>query len=403
MFGLNAMRKTLGAVALAASKVPAVEEKFKIRDRICGPFPQGPLFWMHGASLGECKMLLALAKILQKDIPEIPQILITTQKVEVLDFLKPIAEKSSIQMALAPLDTQSAMKNFMSAVKPVMLILAENELWPGYLMAMRNAFSEPRIALVSGRFYRCVDTAEFPAIGFVSMQSGADLTRFVAAGDYAVSAKTLVGGDWKLLPWAKSATEIKKIENAPVDTTFLSFHREELSALITMLKMAMQKNETVVLAPRFEEEVSELNEVLLREKIPTVKFPELKKGAVSVVTEYGRLTEVLNLSKSSIIGGSFLFSLGVHDFWESLKLGVATCIGPHYRGQQAAVEALLREGAIAQIQKPADYATRIFPETKNVYQFLAHEREKVVSSYNAFVEFVRTTISADSKNEKESV
>ena len=72
MFGLNAIRRTLGIVALAAGKVPSFNEKFKIQDRIRGPFPKGPCFWMHGASLGECKMLLSLAKILRAELPDLP-------------------------------------------------------------------------------------------------------------------------------------------------------------------------------------------------------------------------------------------------------------------------------------------------------------------------------------------
>lgn len=405
MFGLNAIRRTLGIVALAAGKVPSFNEKFKIQDRIRGPFPKGPCFWMHGASLGECKMLLLLAKILRAELPDLPPILITTQKAEVCAYLEPLASKEGVLVSIAPLDTQSAIRNFMDAVKPVMLVLAENELWPGYLAAMRERSIRPSVALVSGRFYRCIDTHEFRSIGFVSMQTGADLTRFVAAGDYSVAAKTIIGGDWKLLSWAKSGSEVESPKDFCVDTAFLSFHKEEWKPLLEMLELAVKANESIVLAPRFEEELPKFRTGLEQAGISTVEWPEVKPGAVSLVTVYGKLTEVLQTSKSSVIGGSFSRSLGVHDFWESLKLGVATCIGPFSRGQQASVEALLREGAIAQIKTAAEYSSRSVPDVKRVYCFLAHEREKVVSSYNAFVNFIQTTLETDnseSKNDSES-
>lgn len=400
MFGLNAIRKTFGVVALAAGKVSSFNEKFKIQDRIDGPFPEGPCFWMHGASLGECKMLLSLAKILKEENPSLPQILITTQKVEVLKFLAPIADQEGILVSIAPLDTQRAVRNFMKSVKPVLLVLAENELWPGFLAAMRARSIRPSVALVSGRFYRCVDTGEFGAIGFVSMQTGADLTRFVAAGDYSVSAKTIVGGDWKLLSWAKSGVEVEPPKDPTVDTAFLSFHKEEWKPLSQMLQTAVHENEAVVLAPRFEEELCRFRAGLLKENIPTVEWPEVKKGVVSLVTTYGKLTEVLKVSKSSVIGGSFSRTLGVHDFWESLKMGVSTSVGPYSRGQQASVEALLREGAIAQIKTPADYATRRVPDVKVVYSFLAHEREKVISSYKAFESYIHMTLQMDDSESK---
>lgn len=34
---------------------------------------------------------------------------------------------------IAPVDAPATMKSFISSVKPMGLILAENELWPGYL------------------------------------------------------------------------------------------------------------------------------------------------------------------------------------------------------------------------------------------------------------------------------
>ena len=82
-------RFAIGTAAKAVAKVPAVNTRFHIGDRLNGPWPEGPFLWMHGASLGECRMLLNLAKFLQEDIAGLPRILITTQKVEVLNPQSP--------------------------------------------------------------------------------------------------------------------------------------------------------------------------------------------------------------------------------------------------------------------------------------------------------------------------
>ena len=84
---LDIARMAVGSVAKAAAKIPAVESRFHINDRLNGPWPKGPFLWLHGASLGECRMLLNLAKFLQEDIENCPKILLTTQKNEVLKFL----------------------------------------------------------------------------------------------------------------------------------------------------------------------------------------------------------------------------------------------------------------------------------------------------------------------------
>lgn len=391
MIGVNILRTTMGMMAQIASRVPSWNEKFRIRERLSGPFTKGPCVWLHGASLGECKMLLSLSRALRKDLPELPPFLITTQKPEVLEFLRPIAGSENFAVSMAPIDSPFALKRFFKTVQPVLLILAENELWPGYLESFKNC-KKPPVALISGRFYRCLDSDCFSSIGFVSMQTGADLTRFVAAGDYEVPAKTIVGGDWKLLSWALSGQDITATQVPQVDTAFLSFHKEEWKPLSEMLTQAVLAKETVVVAPRFESELPLFCAGLEAANIPSVEWPKVKKGAVSLVTTYGKLTEVLKNSKSSVIGGSFARTLGVHDFWESLKLGVATCIGPYSRGQKTSVEALLREGAIAQIKKPSEYLTRSIPTREAASRFLAHEREKVSASYKAFLKFIGETL-----------
>lgn len=395
MFGIRTFQRTLGVAARVACDIPSLNRKFKIRERVSGPFPEGPCVWMHGASLGECKMLLSLFPFLKKDVPEMPPVVLTTQKAEVLAFLKPLAKNLGIQMCMAPLDTPCSVKNFVKCAKPAVLVLAENELWPGYLDAMRKLSKAPRIALVSGRFRRCADVRNFDAIGFACMQTDADLTRFVAAGDYLISHKAIVGGNWKLLSWAKSGENSACPKNPRVDAAFLSFHWKERKPLLKMLELAAKRDEVIVFAPRRSGDLKKFNPFFGQQKIKTVKWPELKPGCVSVVEGYGKLSEVLAESKISVIGGSFSRTLGVHDFWEPLKMGVTTCIGPYCRGQRAAVSALLREGALIQITSPEKLGKRLSANPETVERFLCREREKVISSYDAFVEYVRRTLNLE--------
>lgn len=392
MVGLEIVRNIVGAVARMASKVAPLDEKFRIANRLDGPFAKGPCLWMHGASLGECKMLLGLAKILNEEISDLPPILITTQKVEVEAFLKPLAAQYGFSVSIAPLDTPCGMKCFLETANPLMLVLAENELWPGFLAAMRRRFRFPSVALVSGRFYRCLSAESFGCIGFISMQTAADLARFMAASDYLVSAKAIVGGDWKLLPWAKSAGKNPEREDALVGTAFLSFHREEAKALMEMVEQAMSAGEAVAVAPRFESEISIFRDAFLKRNIPVVEWPAVRRGAVSLVTAYGKFAEVLRMSRSAVVGGSFASSLGVHDFWEPLRMNVPTCIGPYFRGQREAVRSLFHEKALAQIQKPSEFRNREFPSAENVERFLARERERILASYEAFRRFVETVL-----------
>ena len=385
-------RFAIGTAAKAVAKVPAVNTRFHIGDRLNGPWPEGPFLWIHGASLGECKMLLNLAKFLQEDIANLPRILITTQKVEVVEFIKKTlsqAPESRIDVSIAPADTQTTMSLFAKKVKPIALILGENELWPGYLSTMRRLNIKPSVAIVSGRYRASVPGIDFSPVAFASMQTGDDLSRFLNAASKFRIPKTAIGGDWKLLPWVRKNEPLKPVENPTVDVAFLSMHFSEWTSLERMVESSIKRQESVVLVPRRPEEAETFRKALIEEEYTVVDWPLVQKGAISIVSQFGITGDVLSISKTAVVGGSFARGLGVHNFWEPLQAGVATSIGPFTAGQKENAAALVREGVIAQLHTTADYPRRMLPDSKLVGTFLAHERNKIQDSYRQLLEFLR--------------
>lgn len=383
-------RFAIGTAAKAVAKVPAVNTRFHIGDRLNGPWPEGPFLWMHGASLGECKMLLNLAKFLQEDIANLPRILITSQKVEVVEFLQ--ESGGQIEAAIAPADTQTAMKAFVKKVKPVALVLAENELWPGYISTMRTLSVKPSVAIVSGRYRSSFPGIDFSPVGFASMQTGGDLSRFMNVASKANIANTMIGGDWKILPWVRAGKDIARNENPTIDTVFVSMHMAEWASLSRMIVSSIKRQESVVLIPRRLTEVEAFRKALIEQELLVVDWPLVQKGTVSIVTQFGLTKDVFSKARTAIVGGSFSRGIGVHDFWEPLQMGVATCIGPFATGQKENVAALVREGVLTQLMSTAGYARRNLPDPKLVSTFLTHEKAKIQDSYRQFVEYIRSII-----------
>ncbi len=380
-------REALGSVAKVAAKVPVIENKFHVNERLHGPWPKGPFLWLHGASLGECKMLLNLAKFIREDLPDCPRVLVTTQKVEVLAYIK--ESGADVTACIAPADTPATMKSFMSSVMPIGLVLAENELWPGYLSSMLKISTRPSVAIVSGRFHRTVPGMDYSAIGFASMQTGSDLSRFFSVSARSNSSRMMIGGDWKLLPWVRSGVTVAAPENPTVDTVFVSMHIQEWASLCRMIVSSIKRQESVVLVPRRLSEVADFRKALLDQEVIVVDWPLVQKGAVSIVSQFGKTKDVFAVSRTAVIGGSFARGLGVHDFWEPLQRGVATCVGPYAVGQKEAVSTLVREGVIAQLQSTADYSRRNIPDVRLVQTFLAHESAKISDSYQQLIEFLK--------------
>ncbi len=387
---LDIAREALGSVAKVAAKVPVIESKYHMRDRLRGPWPKGPFLWMHGASLGECKMLLNLAKFLKEDLPNCPRLLITTQKIEVLPYLSEFG--GDVVSCVAPVDTPLTMKHFISSVQPLGLILAENELWPGYLSSMQRISTRPSVAVVSGRFHRALPGIDFSAVGYASMQTGSDLSRFLGVAARANISRMMIGGDWKLLPWVRSGKAVTAPENPTVDTVFVSMHIQEWSSLYQMIVSSIKRQESVVLVPRRLSEVAEFRKLLLDQELVVVDWPLVQKGAVSIVNQFGKTKEVFAVAKSAVVGGSFYRSPGVHDFWEPLQQGVATCVGPYVNGQKEAVATLVREGVIAQLQTTAGFSRRNKPDVRLVQTFLAHESAKISDSYQQLIEFLKNLL-----------
>ena len=386
------VREVAGIVAGATAKVPAIENRFHISERLDGDWPEGPFLWLHGASLGECRMLLSLAGFLQQDLPDCPKILITTQKPEVVHFLKNSGKE--IEAALAPADTPTSLAKFISKVKPVGLVLGENELWPGYLSAMRRLSLKPSVAIVSGRFHRALPFLDYSSVGFAAMQTGADSNRIQSAFDGTCSAKAFIGGDWKLLSWAKSGKEVTAPETPTVDTAFLSMHFAEWASLSRMILSSIKHQESVVLVPRRLEEVETFRKALLEQELIVTEWPLVQKGAVALVTKFGLVPEILKMSRSAVVGGSFSLTLGVHDFWEPLQNGVATCVGPYSRGQRETVCTLVREGVLTQLQTTAGFADRNKADIRMVKSFLERERLKITESYQKLVDFLKDLLKA---------
>jgi 3-deoxy-D-manno-octulosonic-acid transferase len=277
-------------------------------------------------------------------------------------------------------------------VKPLGLILAENELWPGYLSSMLRISTRPPVALVSGRFHHAVPGMDYAAIGFVSMQTGSDLSRFFSVSTRANNSRMMIGGDWKLLPWVRLNKAVAAPENPTVDTVFISMHVQEISSLCRMILSSIKRGESVVLMPRRLSEVAEFRKALVGRDIAVIDWPVVQSGAVSIVNEFGKTKEVLAVSKTAVVGGSFARGLGVHDFWEPLQSGVSTCVGPYAEGQKETVATLVREGVVAQIQSAEEFSRRNKPDIRLVQTFLAHESAKISDSYQQLLEFLKNLL-----------
>ena len=150
--------------------------------------PAEPRIWAHAASVGEVGALRAVLTALVCERPE-ATLVVTTMTAAGRD-----AAQRSIRGArahlLAPLDCRRALRPFLDALRPTLVLIAETELWPNYFIESRRAGA--RIAIVNGRiserafgryrYFRPLFRETLGCADFVLAQTEEDARRFLALG-----------------------------------------------------------------------------------------------------------------------------------------------------------------------------------------------------------------------------
>ena len=354
---------------------------YGIRERFCGPwkFAENTL-WLHGASLGECKVLVDLAKRLHSEFCD-AQILITTQKAEIVETLKASLKDDEdcaawVQVALAPAPFAKTTRKFLSQVKPLALVLCENELWPAYLKECKNA--GVKIALVSGRFKNAAPWAMLNAIDFATFQTEGDRERFLQRCNPQNKMQVAtISGNWKLLKPLPLPVQGQGDDGASrngnfFDIAFVSLHFSEWPHVAKLVQNACKEKKRVLIAPRRLEEIP--------------RFEKAAPITVSIVRQFGMLQSILPQCKFAVMGGSFVKQPGIHNFLEPLSFGIPTFVGPFANGETEFVKKLLEKKILTRIPNGAKKLPSPLANPEQITTFLKEETNKVERSYAALVE-----------------
>ncbi|MBY0281139.1 MAG: 3-deoxy-D-manno-octulosonic acid transferase [Alphaproteobacteria bacterium] len=116
-----------------------LEEKDRIEERYgiaSAKRPEGPLIWIHAASVGETISLISLIKSYKENYPN-HSILLTTTTVTAASIVKQRLSDICIHQ-YAPFDIGPWVKRFLIHWKPHLTVLVESELWPNMIMQIHK-------------------------------------------------------------------------------------------------------------------------------------------------------------------------------------------------------------------------------------------------------------------------
>ena len=324
-----------------------------------------PILWLHAVSVGEVLAVSRLVEEIGKTFPGYRLLISTTTRTG-----QALARErfGADRVFYCPLDLPWAVRAYLSAIRPAMLILAETEFWPNLLngcfgrqipVAVVNA----RISDRSWPRYQMLRRLWRPILGQLSRvlaQTEVDAQRLIALG--CRPEQVSVSGNLKFdVRAAREAEATSQLKSAGAGLRFVvsgsTLEGEEAVSLEAWPKLlAADPNLALVLAPRHPERFAAVAALLDGSGISWVRrsewkgklsnaVPALRPGQIILLDTIGELASVYSLAAVAFVGGS-IADAGGHNPLEPAQFGVPIVIGPNYANFRAITEDLRAHDAL---------------------------------------------------------
>jgi len=331
--------------------------------------------WLHAASAGEVNAITPFCLAFRKAKPGVRIVLTTTSRSG-----KKVALDKGIADAvfLAPLDSSGPLSRAFQAFRPMMVLVAETEIWP--LWILRTAENGIPILMINGR----ISDKSFPSylkfkkifgralncFNLCLVQTGLDRERLTALGVSPI--RVLVAGQMKydldppLEEKVKSFQMDLGMEPESVLFTLGSLREGEEDQLLPLVPdlLALSPRVRLILCPRHLRNAPVYMEKLRQAGVEACLRTELGKPGearrVVVLDTMGELSLSYASSRGAFVGGT-LVPVGGHNVMEPALSQVPVVFGPHLQNVREASEALLQSGGGIRLEQAGDLV-RIFSD-----------------------------------------
>jgi 3-deoxy-D-manno-octulosonic-acid transferase len=299
--------------------------------------------WIHGSSVGEARIVAALAAAFRKRIPDRP--------LAVSAFTKTgrgqLPCRPAVDAAFfAPLDFRGLPGRLLDTMRPALVVIVETELWPNLLREAGDR-AVP-VVLVNGRVspeklsrylrWKGLYLPLVAGIKLICAQSEEDADRFAELG--AARSNMQITGNLKFdltMPEVDEAALRRQLalpDSRPVFVAGSTGPGEEqlvLDAFGRAREICPELH--LIIAPRHPERSGEVERLLAARRLTSRKLSESPAAAdgdpdVLLVDGIGQLGKLYKLGMAAFVGGSLIPS-GGHNVLEPAALGVPVLFGPH--------------------------------------------------------------------------
>jgi 3-deoxy-D-manno-octulosonic-acid transferase len=320
------------------------ERMGRVPARLALPQAEDTAIWIHAVSVGEVLAVAGLMEELRRQLPRLRIFISTTTDTGQAVARKRFGEASVFYF---PMDFAFAIRPYLRALRPRMVVIAETEFWPNFLRLTHEYGA--RIAVVNSRIsdrswpryrrFRGLLKRVLSNVDLFLTQTNDDAARLQDIG--AAPERVRVAGNLKFdIPATPSSQVVENFRKAitasgsgPVLVCGSTVDGEEALLLRAFENVLVQHPRAVmILAPRHPERFSAVALLLEQMSIRFCKRSdwsgETLGGGVLLLDTIGELAALYALADIAFVGGS-LVPRGGHNIIEPAQFGVAIVTGTH--------------------------------------------------------------------------
>jgi len=301
--------------------------------------------WIHAVSVGEVLAVSRMVGELKAALPGWRVVVSTTTDTGQMLARQRFGESNVFYF---PLDLSFAVRAYLQALRPRLLVLAESEFWPNLLHQAQNCGAS--IAVVNARVsdrslprylrFRRLLRGVMRDVDIFLAQSEEDARRLVEIG--APQERVHVGGNLKfgVNPPQRTqmveafAAAVQREEIGPLLVAGSTLEGEE-AMLIESIRQVLDRypRALMLLAPRHPERFETAAALLAASGLRWQRRSqwdgqERLCGGVFLLDSIGELASLYHFADLAFVGGS-LVQRGGHNVLEAAQFGVAILVGPH--------------------------------------------------------------------------
>lgn len=324
--------------------------------------PRGkPAIWVHAVSVGEVVAASGVVQELKEKFPSHRVLVSTTTATGQSLAARRFGAESVFYF---PLDFAFAVRPYLEALRPELVVVAETEFWPNFLRLAKSGGA--RVAVINCRIsdrslpgykrFRFWLPRVFENVDLFLAQTDEDQRRLIEIG--APPSKVTLAGNLKFdvappkaPPIVDSLREsVRQSGAGPVLVCGSTLDEEEGSLLSAFRNiLANYPKAVMILAPRHPERFAEVGALVeqlgFRLWRRSLWGGETLSGGVFLLDSIGELAALYSLATVAFVGGS-LVPRGGHNILEPALYGVPIVTGNHYENFRDTVEVFLSRNAV---------------------------------------------------------